>query len=358
MSFIFKRQNLISSKLKLLIKEFQKLNKNKKIFTFVFAFIFIRTFMKLHFHLKKKNYKLQNYYDIIDKLILETKYYQKINTDFFKNNSNLKKDNKNYKRVTEYYGFLFEDFDDFSYYEEPYNLLTKRLKINNFNLNEFKNKKLIDYGCGNGRYTQVFHKLGCKSILGVDFSKKNISTANLKNKFKKNVKYKVMNVNNNSLQSKSFDYVFCNGVLHHNKSILRGLKEIRRIMKDDGKCIIYLSSTDGIKWYFIEAFREIVKNNKVKYEEILNKMIFYNMKKNKIFYLLDHIFAKYNQLTTRREVENLFKKANLKILKFFNRGHKLDDIERSYQLKRSTTHKIAWSIYGYGEHRYILEKKK
>ena len=52
----------------------------------------------------------------------------------------------------------------------------------------------------------------------------------------------------------------------------------------------------------------------------------------------------------------LFKLSRFKIQKRFSRGHPLDDIERLYQLKKKLGNKIAFSIFGYGEHRYILKK--
>lgn len=355
MSFINFRNNTLASKLRKLIKEFKKLTNNKLDLDPFVSFFFLEIFMKLHNYLASSNYKIENYYRLIDKYIFEIKNLLEISKNFgFENKFKSKKKTGKDISDKEYYGMLFEEFSEFHYYEEPLRLLKKRLRINNFNIKSLKGKSLLDYGCGAGRYTQAFGQLGCKKILGIDLSRKNILTANRRNKLKSTVSYKVKNVNKNNLKSNSFDFVFCNGVLHHTGNISKGLSEIRRILKPEGKCIIYLSSTDGIKWYFIEAFREIVKKlNKKQFANILRIM---NLKHNKIFYLMDHVFVKYNDLTTEKEVENLFKKAKLNIIQRFDRGHSLDDTERYFQLKKKKGKKIAFKIYGYGEHRYILSK--
>ena len=355
MSFIKKRNNLLSKKLKQLTTEFKRLKSSKIDLDFYQSYFFLDIFMNLHHKLSFQISDIKEYYNLIDKYILDIKNVRNISKNFgfekkILSNKKLIKDIQN----REYYGMLFNNFSNFHYYDEPYRLLKIRLKINNFDLKSLKGKSLLDYGCGAGRYTQAFAKLGCKNILGVDFSHNNIQTAKKKNKFKSLVSYKIANVNKNRLKSNSFDYIFCNGVLHHTGNILKGLKEIRRILKPGGKCIIYLSSTDGVKWYFIEAFREIVKDyNKATFAKHLRM---FNLKYSKIFYLMDHVFVKYNDLTTKSEVENLFFSANLKIVKKLTRGHHLDDTERYFQLRKKRSKKIAFDIYGFGEHRYIISK--
>ena len=370
-SFIKFRRNTLNYKLHNLIKLFKKLTENKKEdLTSLAPYLFLRFFSKVFFLLKKKKTDLNLYYYAIDNLnqdiidILQTSKNFGFKNKFSKYKNRLLKKKKSDLKTEDYYGILFENFSDKHYYEEPFYLLKTRLQRNNVDLGLFKNKRIIDYGCGNGRYTQALARLSLTKrreghyhslepqILGYDKSKKNILTAKNKNRFK-NVEYKIGDVNKNNLPKESFDIVFCNGVLHHTGDISLGLRQIYKILKKDGICIIYLSSTDGIKWYCIEAFRQILKN----YDKIyfFKSLVALNLNYNKIFYLMDHIFVKYNHLTTKKEVENLFKSSNFKIVRRFSRGHSIDDTERLFQLKKNNPKK-AFSIFGYGEHRYILKK--
>jgi 2-polyprenyl-3-methyl-5-hydroxy-6-metoxy-1,4-benzoquinol methylase len=357
-SFLLLRKNILSKKLKKLIKSFELFNKTNEDLSSFLPYFFCKIFMQLHYLLKSKNHKLKLYYKIIDNLNDEIQDFLKISKNFgFKNKSN---NNQIVLKTENYYGMLFDNFNNYSYYKEPYQLLCTRLKRNKLNFNLFKNKSILDYGCGNGRYTQALAKLASISknskspkILGFDKSKKNIYVATKKNKYS-NVFYKCGDVNRNTIKSNSFDIIFCNGVLHHTGNILSGLKQIKRILKPNGICIIYLSSTDGIKWYFIEAFREILKKHDT--YSFFNNLKKLNLANSKIFYLMDHVFVKYNHLTTINEVQKLFKSAKLKIVKRFERGHSIDDIERLQKLKRKGKLKLAFDIYGYGEHRYVLSK--
>jgi 2-polyprenyl-3-methyl-5-hydroxy-6-metoxy-1,4-benzoquinol methylase len=357
-SFIFLRKNKLSEKLINLIQLFKLFHNSKENLNSFLPYLFCKIFMQVHFLLKRKKQSLNLYLKLVDQMQLEVQELIRVSKNFgFK--KRLEK-SQLYLKTENYYGMLFENFSKYNYYQEPYQLLTTRLKKNKFKINFFKNKSILDYGCGNGRYTQALARLAttyskkkAPTILGFDKSKKNIQVAKKKNKFK-NVLYKCGDVNKNSLKSESFDIIFCNGVLHHTGNILSGLRQIHRILKKEGICIIYLSSTDGIKWYFIEAFREILKKCDVSsFFSTLKKL---NLVDSKIFYLMDHVFVKYNHLTTINEVQKLFKSAKLKMVKKFERGHPIDDIERLQKLKRKVKSKLVFDIYGYGEHRYVLSK--
>ena len=207
MSFI-KRNNLLSKKLKQLTTEFKRL-KSSKIDLDFYQSYFFRYIHELTSQVVFSNLNIKKeYYNLIDKYILDIKNVRNISKNFgfekkILSNKKLIKDIQN----REYYGMLFNNFSNFHYYDEPYRLLKIRLKINNFDLKSLKGKSLLDYGCGAGRYSSIC-KIRCKNILGVDFSHNNIQTAKKKNKFKSLVSYKIANVNKNRLKSNSFDYIF------------------------------------------------------------------------------------------------------------------------------------------------------
>jgi ubiquinone/menaquinone biosynthesis C-methylase UbiE len=41
----------------------------------------------------------------------------------------------------------------------------------------FKNKKAVDIGCGSGRFTVTFKRLGCSSVTGVDYGDEGLKIA-------------------------------------------------------------------------------------------------------------------------------------------------------------------------------------
>jgi len=102
-----------------------------------------------------------------------------------------------------------------------------------------KSKKLLDVGCGDGSDAEIFINEFGLDVHGVDvYEDKNIrNIINLK--FKKGGIYDIPFENN------SFDYVFLHDVLHHiderhqnYNNHIKGLKELRRVCKEDGYIII------------------------------------------------------------------------------------------------------------------------
>ena len=71
----------------------------------------------------------------------------------------------------------------------------------------FKNKKIIDVGCGGGRYSNALRLLKAKKVTGVDYSDTGISTAKKNYKFK-NISFKKQNVLKLNFKRDTFDIVF------------------------------------------------------------------------------------------------------------------------------------------------------
>ena len=94
--------------------------------------------------------------------------------------------------------------------------------------------------------------------MGVDFSKENILTARKFNKQNK-INFQRKSLFKTKLKNDSYDFVFCNGVLHHTPSIINSIKEIKRVLKKNSLCFLYLSGIGGIKWSLIETLKKFLK---------------------------------------------------------------------------------------------------
>jgi 2-polyprenyl-3-methyl-5-hydroxy-6-metoxy-1,4-benzoquinol methylase len=338
----------IANNLNLLINYLKKLKRIKGS-NFFLMYFFFNISIKVEEKLKKNYTDLKVYKDLIDQSIQEIKLVISGIKNFgFKDN----KSNFQSFKTEEYYGKLFKDFSYYHYFIEPKKLLFERLKKNNINLKIFNGADVLDFGCGNGRYTNALQKLKCKNIVGLDKSKENIKTARNNTK-SKNINFIVGDVLQSNIKEK-YNIVYCNGVLHHTSNILLGLKNIYKALKKNGYCIIYLVSKGGLHWAFVQAFRKIFKDFDKIYAQNFLEMS--GLKKNKVFYLMDHVFVKHNKLTSIAEVESLFYKARLKIIKRMNRGVQLDDSERLYKARSFLNKKHIYHLYGQGDHRYLLQK--
>ena len=105
---------------------------------------------------------------------------------------------------------------------------------------------VIDAGCGTGQLA-CFLGLKGRRILGADYSQHSIAHAeSLRDKLRLDtVSFQRENLLELSLPDKSFDYVFCNGVLHHTSNPYRGFRHLVRITRPGGYLVIGLYNTFG-----------------------------------------------------------------------------------------------------------------
>jgi len=122
-------------------------------------------------------------------------------------------------------------------------------QMNNFNevLYEFvidlmqlkDHENILEIGFGNGKFfNKLFNKNGSLKIKGIDFSKEMVHSAELYNQQAiSNGKLKLYLGNSEKLPfpDNSFDEVFCNMVIYFWEEPEKHLKEIRRVLKSNGK---------------------------------------------------------------------------------------------------------------------------
>lgn len=97
------------------------------------------------------------------------------------------------------------------------------------------NDKVLDLGCGNGRFYQTIKKRNV-DYLGIDVSSKLIEIA--RNNYPE-AKFEVSSIE--FIPDKSFDKIYSIAVLHHipsYESRLNFLKQIKRALKDNGNSIL------------------------------------------------------------------------------------------------------------------------
>src|SRR3989338_5146868 len=98
------------------------------------------------------------------------------------------------------------------------------LKIFNFG-----NSKSLDVGCGNGIITRNLGKI-CKEIIGVDIEDKRL--------IKEGYKFILIKDEKLPFKDNTFDVVISNQVIEHVNDQDDHIKEIYRVLKDDGVCYL------------------------------------------------------------------------------------------------------------------------
>lgn len=154
------------------------------------------------------------------------------------------------------------------------------------NLN-WKDKKVLDIGCGNGRLSlEVLNRTGARQLIGIDLDEKAIAKAKLIND--KRLSFFVSDASNLSFENESFDIIFCNIAFQQFLDKEKAIHEMNRVLRNGGEVIINFIEEKS------EVVKEIVRIMKDSFDIELNK------KGSKI---------------SRQEFEDIAKLSGFKIIK-------------------------------------------
>jgi len=139
----------------------------------------------------------------------------------------------------------FEEVTQRKYFVEPH-------IIEFANFSNYKNKKVLEIGCGIGTAAQSFIENGA-IYTGIDLSDKSVELAkkrlelfNLQgNIFQGNIE-EIDNINDDK-----FDLIYSFGVLHHTPDINKSIKNIYKMLKDGGEFKMMLYAKNSWKYYEI-----------------------------------------------------------------------------------------------------------
>jgi SAM-dependent methyltransferase len=106
--------------------------------------------------------------------------------------------------------------------------------------------RVLDAGCGTGQLA-VFLSLMHRKVIGADFSWGSLQkAARFKRRFGvENVSFLQTDLLEPALKPESFDYVFCNGVLHHTADAYGGFQNLCRLVRRGGYITVGLYNTYG-----------------------------------------------------------------------------------------------------------------
>ena len=106
--------------------------------------------------------------------------------------------------------------------------------------------RILDAGCGTGQLA-IFLSMVHRWVVGIDFSYQSLRKANdFKKRFVlRNCSFAQMDLFHCGLKDENFDYVFCNGVLHHTADAYGAFQNLSRLVKPGGYIAIGLYNTYG-----------------------------------------------------------------------------------------------------------------
>ena len=187
-------------------------------------------------------------------------------------------------------------------------IISKISKSKNF----FKDKTILDSGCGPARYIDVMLRYNPKKIIGIDSGKLIIKKNKKKYRNKKNVFFIHSMFDKIKLRSETIDFLISAGVLHHTKTDMKKLiNEHARVIKKDGYFFVFVAGSGGQELALWKFCRRVMANIDIKYS--------YSLLKDKISPMriqgfLDHSYGEYKE-TPRLLFEKMLKNNFSKIKK-------------------------------------------
>jgi ubiquinone/menaquinone biosynthesis C-methylase UbiE len=189
-------------------------------------------------------------------------------------------------------GALFGDLwhrYDANLFEESVALFELRMRANGFDLDWLKGKSCLDAGCGGGRYSIALARFGASRVVGLDVSETGLADAARRAGSYPMIEFKRGSVLDLPFADATFDFCWCAGVLHHTADPDRGLAELTRVLKPDGKLFLLLYGKGGLRWPTIMRLRPLA--NRLGYAPMDAAMKAAGMPANKQRTFLDDLFV-------------------------------------------------------------------
>lgn len=122
-------------------------------------------------------------------------------------------------------------------------------------LPNFKNKRVLDLGCGFGLHCQYVFEHGARYIIGVDISEKMLSIA--KEKTAEEIKYICQPIESVKFPKNSFDVIISSLAFHYVKSFENIVKNVFRWLADDGEFIFLVEhpifTSSGLREFYRDS---------------------------------------------------------------------------------------------------------
>lgn len=218
------------------------------------------------------------------------------------------------------FGDLWRRYDD-DLFEQSIQLFYDRFRANGFDLESLRGKRCIDVGCGGGRLSIAMARLGAAEVIGCDISEEGLQDARRRAKDLLNIRFERASVLELPFEDESFDFVLCNGVLHHTPDPARGFKEITRILKRGCRCFVLLYGKGGLRWPTVMKIRPHAQAMGCELVDSAIKLA--NLPANKQRTFLDDFFVPHIAFYDGDEIQDLFSSHGYRDMQRWSKG-KLD----------------------------------
>ncbi|MDC0476542.1 methyltransferase domain-containing protein [Alphaproteobacteria bacterium] len=254
-------------------------------------------------------------------------------------------------KVSNLFSDVWVDMTDDIYFDQSFEYTCERLEKNGIDPNElFRDKLVVDAGCGSGKFSATIAKLGAKKVVGVDIGEKGIKFARKQAKKKsygEKIEYRVANLLELPFEANSVDMVWSNGVIHHTTNYEKCIQEFSRVTRPGGGLFLYVNGRFGL----FELLQDTIRKSMEGVPREIFQLYLHTLGVNsgRLYWLMDCCFAPY-EWKSEKEVISLLEGCGYGNIKKLKRGVEIDQIE-----KISTGLPFAKLKYGEGQLKFLCE---
>ncbi len=200
-------------------------------------------------------------------------------------------------------------------------LLSSILGFGSIKLSQVSGLKVLDAGCGTGEKSILLAKYG-SIVTGMDLSTNQLNHARrIAREQKVNINFIEKDLVSDSLTNLGkFDVIICTGVLHHTKNPVLAFNKLSNQLKEDGVIVLGLyHKYSRLRYRFIRFLIRLFISRSYNSKKIIkwldsNNFFAKQITKAPRNSIYDRYVVPHESYHTLREVNNWFKKNNLKTI--------------------------------------------
>ena len=246
-------------------------------------------------------------------------------------------------RVSGLFSDIWLDMTDEIYFDQTYEFTFERLKKNNVDPKSFfKDKIVLDAGCGSGKFSATIAKLGASKVIGLDIGEHAIKFAQGQAKkinYGKVLEFKEGSILDIPLDDNSVDMVWSNGVIHHTTNYDKCVEEFSRVIKPGGTLFLYVNGFFGLFELIQDTLR--ISNSDIPRDLFQNYIKSLGVNSGRLYWLMDNLYAPY-EYRSSEDVISLLARNNFTDISQLKRGVAIDQIEQ-------VTMQLPYAEEKYGE---------
>jgi ubiquinone/menaquinone biosynthesis C-methylase UbiE len=256
----------------------------------------------------------------------------------------------------DYVSGLFSDIwvglTDQVYFDESYEFTKERFEKSGVDpVAFFKDKVVLDAGCGSGKFSAAIARFGAAQVIGMDIGEKGLEFARAQAKkvpYGNRLDYRYGSLLDIPLEAGSVDIVWSNGVIHHTLAYEKCVQEFARVLKPEGSLFLYVNGRFGLFELLQDTVREA--NEGIPRTLFLHYLHLLGINTGRVYFMMDCFYAPY-EWKSGTDVRAMLSKHGFTDIKQLTRGVALDSIEQI-----TTGAPYAAVKYGEGQLKYIARR--